>query len=110
MQTHFEFFITIYGFEINAAVETVINNKQKKRNHKCIQDLENHTKLEAFIKQMYTWQVHASVLAEPCVKWRNAIPRKVVTDISKKYDKLAQTGQLQQANSTQAALLNLEVY
>jgi len=83
------FYNNVNGLEINKAVDTVINNRKKKSQHSFINDLENHTKIEAFIKQMYSWQVHASVLSEPCIEWRDSIPRKVVKDISKKYDKLA---------------------
>ena len=57
--------------------------------HLFINDLEHHTKIEAFVKQMYSWQVQVSVLTEPCIEWRDSIPRKVIKDIGKKYDRLA---------------------
>lgn len=53
-----------------------------------MKDLESHTKLEAFIKQMYDWQIDVSVLSEPCIEWRDVIPRtNVQEEIRKKFDK-----------------------
>ena len=79
-------FITI-SLEINRAVDTIINNKKLKRKNDIIHDLVSYTKLEAFVKQMFNWEVDVSAIAEPCVEWRDAIPRKIIKDICKKYDK-----------------------
>ena len=81
------FYNNINGLEINVAVETILNNKKVKRKNNIIQELESYTKLEAFVKQIYTWEVDVSVLAEPCIEWRDSIPRKIVKDIGKKYDR-----------------------
>ncbi len=36
---------------------------------------------------MYHWNVDVSILAEPCIEWRDTIPHKIVQEISRKYDK-----------------------
>ena len=81
------FYNNIKGLEINTAVETILNNKKIKRTKELLHDLELYTKLEAFLKQMYSWEVDVCVLAEPCIEWRDSIPRKIVKDVGKKYDK-----------------------
>ena len=81
------FYNNVNGLEINSAIATVLNNKKEKQKNEFIRDLEYYTKLEAFIKQMNAWQVDISALAEPCIEWRDSIPRKVVQDVGKKYDK-----------------------
>lgn len=80
------FYNNINGLEINATIQTVINNKKTKHKQEFIKDLEQYTKIEAFLKQMHNWEVDISVLAEPCIEWRDTIPRRVVQDIGKKYD------------------------
>ena len=81
------FYNNINGLEINVAVDTILNNKKVKRKNNIIQDFDTYTKLEAFVKQIYTWDVDVSALAEPCIEWRDTIPRKIVKDIGKKYDR-----------------------
>ena len=81
------FYNNINGLEINAAIQTVVNNKKAKNKYDFIKDLEHYTKLEGFLKQMYNWEVDICALAEPCIEWRDAIPRKIVQDIGKKYDR-----------------------
>ena len=81
------FYNNINGVEINAAIQTVVNNKQLKQKHEFLRDLEHYTKIESFVQQMHRWEVDISVLAEPCIEWRDSIPRQVVKDISKKYDR-----------------------
>ena len=80
------FYNNINGLEINEAIASIVNKKKIKKKTEILGDLETYTKLESFIKQMYTWEVDVSVLSEPCIEWRDVIPRRVVTDISKKYD------------------------
>ena len=77
----------INGLEINLAIATVVNNKKIQRKREFLTELESYTKLEAFIKQVHEWEVDISVLAEPCIEWRDIIPQKVVQGIAKKYDK-----------------------
>ena len=82
------FYNNINGLEINTAIQTVVNNKKTKQKEEFIRDLEQYTKIEAFVKQMHSWEVDINVLAEPCIEWRDTIPRQVVKDISKKYDRM----------------------
>ncbi len=81
------FYNNINGLEINKAVEIKLNNKTIKRRHEIIKEVESFTKVEAFLKQMYDWEVDISTLAEPGIEWRDAIPKKIVQDIGKKYDR-----------------------
>ena len=80
------FYNNINGLEINSAITAVVNNKKQKHKHEYTDDIETFTKIESFLKQMSTWEVDISMLSEPCVEWRDAIPRKVIQDIAKKYD------------------------
>ena len=81
------FYNNVNGLEINVAIQSILNNRNKKQSLKIINEVETFTKLEAFMKQMYTWEVDTVVMAEPCIEWRDAIPRNIVKEISKKYDK-----------------------
>ena len=80
------FYNNINGLEINEAIASIVNKKKIKKQKEITGDPETYTKLESFIKQMHTWEVDISVLSESCIEWRDVIPRRVVTDISKKYD------------------------
>ena len=80
------YYNNINGLEINAAIEAVANNTKQKNTNKFLRDLESYTKLETYIKQMQDWQTDISILAEPCVEWRDIIPRTIVLETSKKYD------------------------
>ena len=84
------FYNNINGLEINSAIAAVVNNKKQKQKHVYMKDIESYTKVESFIKQMTAWEVDISMVSEPCVEWRDVIPRKVITDIAKKYDKVGQ--------------------
>ena len=80
------FYNNINSLEINSAIAAVANNKKNKNKHEYTDDIETYTKIESFLKQMSTWDVDISLLSEPCVEWRDSIPRKVIKDIAKKYD------------------------
>ena len=81
------FYNNINGVEINSAIEAVANNVKQKKTHEFVKDLDNFTKLEAFIKQINDWNIDISILAEPCVEWRHIIPRTIIQETSKKYDR-----------------------
>ena len=81
------FYNNINGLEINAAIATAAHNKKQQRDNDFLKDLESYTKLEAFVKQMYDWQTDISILAEPCIEWRDVIPRTIVRETSKKYER-----------------------
>ena len=80
------FYKNINGLEINSAVEAMINNKVQKQKHLFTQDVEEHTKIESFLKQTSNWNVDVSILAEPCIEWQDTIPRKTTQDMDKKYN------------------------
>ena len=81
------FYNNINGLEINSAVEAVANNAKQKKSHEFVKDLEHFTKVEAFLKQMQDWNTDISILAEPCVEWRDIVPRTIIQETSKKYDR-----------------------
>ena len=80
------FYNNVNGLEINAAVESIVNGAKQKEKHKILKEIETHTKLESCIKQMQAWNVDICTLSEPCIEWRDTIPRKIVQEISRKYD------------------------
>ena len=80
------FYNNINGLEINAAINARVTNYREKKKHKIIKDKETYTKIESLIKQMYKWEVNITARAEPCIEWREIIPRTIITDIGKKYD------------------------
>ena len=80
------FYNNVNGLEINEAIDTVVNKAITKRKNNLLRDVESVTKIESLIQQLYTWEVNIAALAEPCVEWRDAIPRKTIKDIGKKYD------------------------
>ena len=81
------FYNNINGLEINEAIDTVIKRSKIKQKYDIITDIETHTKAEAFLKQIYTWEVNICALAEPCIEWRDSLPRKVIMDMGKHIDK-----------------------
>ena len=85
-QTLRMFYNNVNGLEINEAIDTVVNTAVTKRKHNLLRDVESVTKIESLIQQLHTWEVNIAALAEPCVEWRDAIPRKTIIDIGKKYD------------------------
>ena len=48
--------------------------------------VEEYTKIESFLKQTSNWEVEVCILAEPCIEWRDTIPRKIIQDMGKKYN------------------------
>ena len=82
------FYNNINGLEINSAIAASINNKKQKVRKQYLSAVETHTKVEAMLKQMYTWEVNITALSEPCIEWRDSLPRKIVRDIGKKQDRL----------------------
>ncbi len=82
------FYNNINGLEINSAIASSINNRKQKVRKQYLADVETHTKVEAMLKQMYTWDVNITALSEPCIEWRDSLPRKIVRDIGKKQDRL----------------------
>ena len=83
------FYNNVNGLQINGAIESIVNNRSRQQKDSFISELEMYTKLEAYIKQMYDWNIDISAMTEPCIEWRNVIPRKIFQEITRKYDNTA---------------------
>ena len=81
------FYNNVNGLEINVAIEALINKAKTRTKHEFLKEVETHTKLEALMQQMYNWNTDVCVLSEPCIEWRDILPRKIVQEISRKFDK-----------------------
>ena len=77
------FYNNINGLEINGLVETEVRNTQRKKNEQIQTSIEEFTKVEAFFKQMYKWNVSISAIAEHCVDWNESVPRMLLKKIGK---------------------------
>ena len=51
-----------------------------------LNDIEQFTKVEAFVKLMKKWDVNICAAAEHCVEWRDMVPRLVIKDTGQKYN------------------------
>ena len=81
------FYNNVNGLEINAAINVRITNNKGKKRHGILKEKETYTKLEALLKQLQTWDVNITGLTEPCVEWKDVVPRTVVKEMGKKYDR-----------------------
>ena len=77
------------GLEINHTAGEYIKQKQEKKKHNYIKDIEVPTKVDGILRQMKAWEVDVVSLAEICVAWEETVPRRVIQQITKKYDKHA---------------------
>ena len=80
------FYNNINGLEINNLTKTVIQRQNEKKSIKVIQESETYSKFEALLIQMSQWEVNVTALAEPCVDWKNIIPRRIIRKVSSKYN------------------------
>ena len=81
------FYNNVNRLEINGAINARIASGREKTKHKILKHNKTYTKVEALIKQVGTWGVNITALAEPCIEWRDTVPRTVVKEIAKKYNK-----------------------
>ena len=81
------FYNNVNGLEINQMIATKIQNSKQKQTQQYLGEIESHSKIEALIQQMYIWEVNVTALVEPCVEWRDRLPRETIRDIEKKYDR-----------------------
>ena len=81
------FYNNCNGISINNTINTHLQQKKQKTKLKYIKDIEVPTKLHKLIRQMQEWEVDVTCLAEFNTAWEDRIPRKIVRDITKRYDK-----------------------
>ena len=81
------FYNNVNGLEINKAIDTMIQQNKIKHKEQILQKIDSYTKIEALIQQMQRWEVNLTALAEPCIEWRDNIPRKILNETGKKYDR-----------------------
>ena len=79
------FYNNINGMEINMAIAQSVRQCKQLQTENITKPTEQYTKVDAFFKQMKTWDVSIFALAEHCVEWEDAVPRLVLKDIGKKY-------------------------
>ena len=77
------FYNNINGLEINAAISAKVNNNKEKKRYGLLKEKETYMKVEALIKQLQRWEVNITGLSEPCVEWKDVVPRTVVKEIGK---------------------------
>ena len=83
------FYNNCNGVEINGTVGTYLKQKREKKTYNYIQDIEAPTKLDGIIRQMKVWDVDILEIAEMCTAWEEVVPRRVVQQIAKRYEKTA---------------------
>ena len=78
-----------YGgcFIINAALSAFITQKKAKKKFNYLKDTEVPTKLDGIIRQMKIWDVDLVALAEVCVAWEEACPRRIIQNITQQYNR-----------------------
>ena len=90
------FYNNCNGLEVNHMVSEYIKQKRDKLKDKYITDIEVPTKIDNILRQMKVWEVDIVTLAEVCTDWNKQVPRRVIQQITKKYQ---QTGSWTMATS-----------
>ena len=80
------FYNNVNGMEINELVQTIAQKKYEKNKQKVLKEMITNTKVEQLLQQMRSWSVNVMALSEPCIDWSELIPRRVVQEVSKKYN------------------------
>lgn len=83
------FYNNINGIEINSTIGNYIKQQQDKQKYNYIHDIEVPTKLDGVIRQQKLWDVDIATMAEMCTAWEDAVPRRVVQQITKRYENSA---------------------
>ena len=81
------FYNNCNSLEINNTIGVYLKQKKDKQRYNYMIDVEAPTKLDSIIRQMKIWEVDVCMLAETCVAWDKKIPRRVIRDITKQYDR-----------------------
>ena len=80
------FYNNCNGLEVNSMISTFIQQKKDKTTYNYLKDTEAPTKLDSLLRQMKIWEVDIVSLAETCVAWEDHIPRRVIQNITQRYD------------------------
>ena len=83
------FYNNINGIEINSTVGTYIKQQRDKQTYNYIKDINAPTKLDGLIRQQKLWDVDIAAVTEMCTAWEEVVPRRVVQQITKRYEKNA---------------------
>ena len=83
------FYNNINGIEINSTVGTYIKQQRDKQTYNYIKDIDAPTKLDGMLRQQKLWDVDIAAIAEICTAWEEVVPRRVVQQITKRYEKNA---------------------
>jgi len=81
------FYNNCNGLEINNTVGTFLQQKKDKIKYNYVLDTEAPTKVDSIVRQMKLWEVDVVSLSETCVAWENKVPRRVIQQITTKYDR-----------------------
>ena len=81
------FYNNCNGIEINNTIGEYLKQKRDKVKYNYIQDVEAPTKLDSLIRQMKVWEVDMVNQTELCIGWEKQVPRYIVQQITKNYDK-----------------------
>ena len=81
------FYNNIHGIKINELVQIAVKAKIEKK-IRLLKEGISYIKLESLLHQMRQWEVNLMALSEPCIDWREMIPRRVVQTVSKKLNSI----------------------
>ena len=81
------FYNNCNGMEINNTIGVFLQQKKDKQKYNYLRDVEAPTKVDSIIRQMKVWEVDVVKLSEMCIAWDQKIPRRVVQQITKNYDR-----------------------
>ncbi len=81
------FYNNCNGFAINNTIGIYLKQKKDKVKYNYITDIESPTKVDSIIRQMKIWEVDIVNLSEVCISWEKQVPRQVVQQITKRYDR-----------------------
>jgi len=80
------FYNNCNGIEIGNTIGAFLKQKKEKKKYDYIQDTQTPTKLDGILRQMKMWDVDVTTLAEFGVAWEDNVPRRVVKQITQRYE------------------------
>ena len=83
------FYNNCNGIAIINTINTHLQQRKQTEKINYIKDVDVPTKLHSLLRQMNAWEVDVTYLAEFNTAWEDKTPRKIIKEISRKYD---QTG------------------
>ena len=81
------FYNNCNGLAINNTIGVYLQQKKDKVKYNYITDINAPTKVDSLLRQMKIWDVDIVNLAEVCIAWEKQVPRQVVQQITKHYDR-----------------------